>query len=222
MIYLFCNEAYGAPFVEAAASASRELALPLRLVFSTRGLEPPRPDGLVGGLRWRLSHARRAAALSRRHGLPALLAADVNTDEFHARLATDAHGIITGFNQIFRRATIERFRTLVNFHPSLLPYYRGPVPSTWCLRHGERSSGYTLHRVTERIDDGEILYQEAVPTDGVPTAEALDRRIAEAGAPTLRCWLEHLRSGSPFPRLQLDAAAIYREHPDYLSFDRAR
>ena len=222
MIYLFCNEAFGGPFIEAAARASRELRLPLALVFSTRGLETPEPDGLVGQLRWRLSRARRVAALRRRHGLPALLAADVNGVEFHDRLATGSHGIITGFNQIFRQETIERFRTLVNFHPSLLPYYRGPVPSSWCLRHGERSSGYTLHRVTERIDDGEILYQEAVPTEGAPTAEALDRRIAEAGAPTLQRWLEHLRSGSPFPRLQLDAAAIYREHPGYLSFDRAR
>jgi methionyl-tRNA formyltransferase len=220
MTYLFCNEGYGAPFIAAAARASRELDVPLTLVFSTRGIEPPPPDGLVASVRRRLSRARHTAALRRRYGLPVLLAADVNGEGFHARLEAVSHGIVTGFNQIFRRPTIERFRTLVNFHPSLLPYYRGPVPSTWCLRNGERSSGYTLHRVTERIDDGEILYQEAVPTDGAPTAEALDRRIAEAGAPTLRRWLEHLRSGASFPRLELDAAAIYREHPGYVSFDR--
>jgi methionyl-tRNA formyltransferase len=221
MIYLFCNEAYGRPFIETAARASVELELPLTLVFSTRGSEAPRPERLVGATRWRLARARRAKALQRRHDLPASLSADINTDDFRESLDAEAHGVITGFNQIFRRATLERFRTLVNFHPSLLPYYRGPVPSTWCLRNEETSSGYTVHRVTRRIDDGEILYQEEVPTDGAATAEELDRRIATAGAPTLRRWLEHLQSGAPFPRALLDAAAIYREHPGYLSFDRA-
>jgi len=218
MIYLFCNESYGRPFVETAARASIELELPVTLVFSTRGEESPRPEEFVGAMRWRLARIRRARALQRRYGLPALLSGNINTDDFRESLETEAHGIITGFNQIFRRTTLERFRTLINFHPSLLPYYRGPVPSTWCLRNRERSSGYTVHRVTRRIDDGEILYQEEVPTDGAATAEELDRRIATSGAPTLRRWLEHLQSGTPFPRALLDAATIYREHPGYLSF----
>jgi methionyl-tRNA formyltransferase len=222
MIYLFCNEGYGGPFIETAARASRELARPLTLVFSTRGIEAPRPPEGARVVREWLARRRRTAALRRRHRLPALLSADVNSRPFLESLAAEAHGVIAGFNQIFRGATIERFRTLVNFHPSLLPYYRGPVPSTWCLRNGETSSGYTVHRVTERIDEGEILYQEAVPTAGVATAEELDRRIAEAAAPTLRRWLEFLHSGAAFRRVRLDAATIYREHPDYLSFDRTR
>jgi len=155
-----------------------------------------------------------------RYGLPALFVADVNTDEFREQLDGDSHGIITGFNQIFRRRTIERFSSFVNFHPSLLPFYRGPTPSAWCLRNGESHSGYTMHRVTRRIDAGEVLYQEAVPTDGVTTGEELDQRIARAGAVTLRRWLEQLKSQAPFETCRLDAETIYRERPDYLSFEQ--
>jgi len=220
MIYLFCNEAYGHPFIESATRASDELELPLTLVFSTRGIDSPTSQNLLGTLRRRRMELRRSKAMRSRYRLPVLFAADVNSDEFRGKLDGDSHGIISGFNQIFRRATIERFRTFVNFHPSLLPYYRGPTPSAWCLRNGESRTGYTMHRVTRRIDDGEILYQEAVSTDGAATAEALDRRIAEVGAVTLRRWLEHLSSQLPFETARLDAAAIYRERPDYLSFDR--
>lgn len=219
MIYLFCNEAYGLPFIETARRTAEASSTAITLVFSTRGIEEARPDGIVRAWRWQLARARRARALRRRHGLPVRRIANVNSRDFRGSLAAEAHGIVAGFNQIFRPKTIERFRTLVNFHPSLLPYYRGPVPSTWCLKHGETSSGYTLHRVTERIDDGEILHQGSVSTAGVASPEALDRRIAEAGADTLRRWLEHLTSGAPFPPVVLDAASLYREHPGYLSFE---
>jgi methionyl-tRNA formyltransferase len=47
----------------------------------------------------------------------------------------------------------------INIHPSLLPQYRGPSPAFWALYHRENESGVTLHRMTTKIDQGDIVGQ---------------------------------------------------------------
>lgn len=47
----------------------------------------------------------------------------------------------------------------VNVHPSLLPQYRGPSPAFWALYHRETESGVTIHRMTTKIDQGDIVGQ---------------------------------------------------------------
>ncbi len=87
-----------------------------------------------------------------------LIVGNVNSALFQRRIRPNDHGIITGFNQIFTNETISKFKSLINFHGSLLPLYRGPVPSFWCIKNGEKETGYTIHKVSERIDDGDILF----------------------------------------------------------------
>ena len=70
--------------------------------------------------------------------------------------------IITGFNQIFNKTTIQQFNLLVNFHPSVLPLYRGPFPLLWNIKLKEEKAGFTVYKVTEYIDEGEILFQDFI------------------------------------------------------------
>lgn len=46
-----------------------------------------------------------------------------------------------------------------NLHPSLLPRYPGLNPWDEIYRNGETATGVTLHRMTDRIDSGEIISQ---------------------------------------------------------------
>jgi methionyl-tRNA formyltransferase len=128
------------------------------------------------------------------------------------------HGVIAGFNQIFRKPLIARFASLANFHPSLLPFYRGPVPAYWCLRHRETATGFSLHRVTAVIDSGEVLWQEVVPIQPGDEPLALTRRIAERAQEVFERYLSALRTGGPFPTRRVDACSIYRVPVDYRSF----
>ena len=48
----------------------------------------------------------------------------------------------------------------INVHPSLLPKYRGPSPMQWAIWNGEEETGITVIRMSERMDAGDILYQE--------------------------------------------------------------
>lgn len=50
----------------------------------------------------------------------------------------------------------------VNFHPSLLPRYRGPCPTNNVLLNDESVTGVTVHYMTEELDEGNILLQRSM------------------------------------------------------------
>lgn len=50
---------------------------------------------------------------------------------------------------------------MVNIHPSLLPTGRGGWPMPIILKRKFSRSGVTLHKISEQIDEGDILLQEA-------------------------------------------------------------
>jgi len=49
---------------------------------------------------------------------------------------------------------------IINLHPSLLPKYKGLMTHKRMLINNEVSYGYSIHRVTKYLDDGEILSQK--------------------------------------------------------------
>jgi len=49
---------------------------------------------------------------------------------------------------------------IINLHPSLLPKYKGLMTHKRMLINNEASYGYSIHRVTKYLDDGEILSQK--------------------------------------------------------------
>jgi polysaccharide deacetylase family protein (PEP-CTERM system associated) len=49
-----------------------------------------------------------------------------------------------------------------NVHSALLPRNRGMLPTFWSLYRGD-PPGVTLHRMTRRLDDGDILLQRSIP-----------------------------------------------------------
>ena len=53
---------------------------------------------------------------------------------------------------------IENYK-IINLHPSLLPKYKGLMTHKRMLINNEINYGYSIHRVTRYLDDGEILSQ---------------------------------------------------------------
>ena len=70
----------------------------------------------------------------------------------------------------------------INIHPSLLPKYRGASPIQWALANGETETGVTILYVSEEMDAGDIILQEAVRIDPEDTALTLTPRLAGLGA----------------------------------------
>jgi methionyl-tRNA formyltransferase len=53
----------------------------------------------------------------------------------------------------------------INIHPSLLPRHRGPSPTYWVLKNGEKETGLTCHYIDKGIDTGAIISQVRVPVE---------------------------------------------------------
>jgi methionyl-tRNA formyltransferase len=88
--------------------------------------------------------------------------------------------LVATFKQILKQKVlnIPTFG-VVNFHPSLLPYYRGPCPTNAALLHGEKVTGMTIHYVTEGIDDGDILLQRSVEIEKDEIDGQLRQKLAQ-------------------------------------------
>jgi methionyl-tRNA formyltransferase len=73
----------------------------------------------------------------------------------------------------------------LNFHPSLLPTYRGKEPLFWALVRGEPVVGITVHRLTEEVDAGPVLFQRPVPVPPRATSATLAPIVDREGASLL-------------------------------------
>lgn len=57
----------------------------------------------------------------------------------------------------------------IQFHPSLLPKYRGPSSINWPLARGEAETGLTIFRPTDGLDEGAIILQKRTPVSANDT-----------------------------------------------------
>lgn len=66
----------------------------------------------------------------------------------------------------------------VNLHPTLLPRARGIMPQPYIIIEEPEAAGFTLHKMTQEYDAGDILFQKAIPIDKNTDIETLSARIA--------------------------------------------
>ncbi|MGE5149732.1 MAG: methionyl-tRNA formyltransferase, partial [Rhodospirillaceae bacterium] len=51
----------------------------------------------------------------------------------------------------------------VQYHPSLLPKYRGPSSINWPISRGDKETGLTIFRPTDGLDEGAVILQKRTP-----------------------------------------------------------
>lgn len=222
-VYHFSNIGFGLPFLESykRMSAEKKRDFHLKIVFSTNYGNGSRFRGRINKLmvilKYYFTYVFLLGFLLQKN-ISIFLISDVNNDSFIDRLDENSIGICTGFNQIFSKNLIEKFKKCLNVHPSVLPYYRGPVPSYWCIINGEKMTGFTIHHMTEKIDHGEILFQDTVVINNVDTEETLDRKIASKASKVLSEMILDLIDGKQLQKNVLDSPMIYRNKIGYRSF----
>jgi len=85
---------------------------------------------------------------------------------------------VAGFGTILSKPFIDAYGgRAVNTHPALLPAFKGWHAVRDALDHGVKITGTTVHLVTEDVDSGPILAQEAVPVLPDDTEDTLHERI---------------------------------------------
>ena len=97
----------------------------------------------------------------------------------------------------------------INLHGSLLPRYRGP--STWkqAIMNGETVTGVTVHVMTPKLDNGDILLQRPVLITEQDTGGSLFQKLCVVGAALLPLAVKGIESSSIVPIRQQEEFATY-------------
>jgi methionyl-tRNA formyltransferase len=150
------------------------------------------------------------AAAARELGLELHETASVNEDGPLARLAELAPEVIVvvAFGQMLKKAVLGLPRHgCINFHPSLLPLYRGAAPVQRAVMDGVIESGVTVMRLVRKMDAGPILAQQPWRMDPQLDAGQLLEQAAQISARLVPETLRRLETLTPLP--QDDARATF-------------
>lgn len=95
----------------------------------------------------------------------------------------------------------------INFHPSLLPKFRGASPIQSSLLAGLTESGISVLQVSKEMDAGDVLYQHPLEFDPQDNSETLHEKFAKLASELVPEIMEGLRSESlePVPQSEEDA-----------------
>ena len=86
--------------------------------------------------------------------------------------------VMAGWMRIVGKELIDSFNDrIINIHPSLLPKYKGLNAVQQALDSKDKTTGCTVHLVTEELDSGKILHQASVPIEEDDTLDTLSDRI---------------------------------------------
>jgi len=87
-----------------------------------------------------------------------------------------------------------------NFHPSLLPAYKGPTPTKQTLLNGEAITGLSLHKIQHNFDTRNVITQYPLDIDDFYDDGLLRQRLSELQYPVLLDLFKYLHSPEGFPK----------------------
>lgn len=136
--------------------------------------------------------------LAELHGIPTITPDNPNAPEVVAQIATLQPDFFFSFyyREMLKAPLLAiPTRGALNMHGSLLPKYRGRVPVNWAIIRGETETGATLHYMTEKPDNGDIVAQQAVPILPNDTAHEVFQKVTVAAEIALNGVLPSLLAG---------------------------
>src|ERR1700693_1185476 len=145
--------------------------------------------------------------------IPVYQFASLKTEEAHQALrALDAD--LGGMAYVLQFApqdfvTIPR-HGMIQYHPSLLPRYRGPSSINWPIIRGDTRTGLTIFRPTDGLDEGPIILQKAtaIGPDDTLGSVYFDR-IFPLGIASLQEAADQVVAGGATGRVQDESQASY-------------
>lgn len=150
------------------------------------------------------------AKLAQQHNITCLQPSKLrDVTELLGSLQADV-GALVSYGKIIPQDVIDIFpHGIVNFHPSMLPVYRGPSPIETAIMHGDSFTGLTLMALSKDMDAGDIYYQEKVAIGPDDTAEQLCDRFGRRGAELMVEKLGQIVAGQLTGTPQDNDLAIY-------------
>lgn len=103
-----------------------------------------------------------------------------------------------------------------NMHGALLPKYRGQTCINWAVVNGETKTGATLHLMTDKADEGDIVAQKSIDIAFTDTALDVFKRVSVIAAQIIHDTLPALEAGTAklTPQDNSKATKFGRRHPE--------
>lgn len=155
---------------------------------------PPRQAGR--GLHERLSPVHNAAAAA---GLNVETPSSFRSEDVR-RSFLNKHAdaaVVVAYGLILPKAVLDAPRLgAYNIHASLLPRWRGAAPLNRAIMAGDRTTGITIMRMTEGLDEGPVCLMRTAAIGENETAGELHDRLARLGADLILAALTDLERGT--------------------------
>jgi len=132
-------------------------------------------------------------------GLEVFQPENINDEESIKRIKEFNPGIIlvVAYGQILSSHILNIPKIgCINIHGSILPKYRGAAPINRAIINGEKETGITFMFMKEKVDAGEIIFQEKIDISPDETCGELYYRLSDLSARTLSKLLEKIKSGN--------------------------
>lgn len=142
-------------------------------------------DHLDRIFRWRILDGQGSIrSIAKKNGIHFSKVTNVNAPEFVEHIRALKIDIIVSYSapQVIKEPLLSLpTYGIINVHGSLLPNFRGLLPSFWVLYYDQEVTGATVHYMSDKIDDGRILVQEEIPIQGVRSMFEVMNRTKQTG-----------------------------------------
>ena len=99
--------------------------------------------------------------------------------------------------------------TFINFHPGILPTYRGSFSTVHAMMDGAEKTGGTWHYITARVDKGNILKSIEVLISNKSTAFSLNHEVYSLAIQELQGVLENVELGNKGKKQPYNVGTFY-------------
>jgi methionyl-tRNA formyltransferase len=104
-------------------------------------------------------------------------------------------GIIGGYDGIIKKNTIKLFdKGIFNIHFGIIPYTRGCNPTMWSILQNKKKAGYTLYKISNKIDFGKIYDQKIIPIKENDNSFTLFKKLTKLADNNFNKFLNKLNS----------------------------
>ena len=133
--------------------------------------------------------------------------------------------IVASYGLILPKAIIEAPKFgCINIHGSLLPKWRGASPIQMAIKHGDTITGITTMKMSEGLDDGDMLLKEEIPITPETTFLSLYNKMTKVGAKIIIPTINGVINGSIEPIKQdeqhVSYAPIIKKEDGLIDFNK--
>lgn len=145
--------------------------------------------------------------LARNHNIPVYQPVNVSSAgsiEQMKMLGADLF-VVVSFGQILNKEMLGIPKhCAINIHGSILPKYRGAAPTNRAIINGDKSTGVTIMKMSEKLDEGEIMLTREVAIDEDDTNITLNETLADAGAEAMMDVIAKIEKGEEIALVRQD------------------